>query len=130
VREALLPLFGHYTVEDALYAHRLLQNANVHWDEPESGGDDPRAHAIFEAREMLVHFICRAMGTGPACAAARAAFAQDGDGDGDELPGALYNILHFRISNDISHLRGSRYMGERFDSAGWRSISSRRAGIT
>jgi hypothetical protein len=39
--------------------------------------------------------------------------------DGDELPGALYNILHFRISNDISHLRGSRYMGERFDSAGW-----------
>jgi hypothetical protein len=102
--EALLPLFGHYAVEDAVYAHRMLRGADCHWSEP-ANRDDPRAHAIYEAREALVHFICHAMSTGPACAAARAAFAQDGDGDGDELPEELYNKLHFHISCDVVALR-------------------------
>lgn len=79
VIEAMRPLFGHYTVEDAIYAHQMLKGAYVHWSEP-AKGDDPRVQAICEAREALMHFICHAISTGPACAAARAAFAQDGDG--------------------------------------------------
>ena len=119
VVEAVLPLFGHYTVEDAVYAHRMLKGAGCHWTEP-LDRDDPRAHAIYEAREVLMHFICHATSTGPACAAARAAFAQDGDGDGDELPADLSNPLHFRISHDIVDLRRGQFSGgERFAGGQW-----------
>jgi hypothetical protein len=113
VEQALLPLFGHCTVEDAVYAHRLLFDAGVHWSNPEVPGDDPRLAEIYEARELLVHFICNGISTGPACAAARASFAERGDGDGDKLPDDLYCCLHFRISHDISNLRQRRFQGER-----------------
>jgi len=119
VREALLPIFGRYTVEDAVYAHQMLRGTNVHWSVAEGKGDDPRQHAIYEAREALVHFICHGHSTSPACAAARAAFAEDKDGDGDDLPDDLYDILHFQISHDISDLRSGRFFGERFDGHMW-----------
>jgi hypothetical protein len=118
VIEAVVPLFGHYTVEDAVYAHQTLRHAATHWSEPVNG-DDPRAHAIFEAREVLTHFICRAMSTSPACAAARAAFAQEGDGDGEELPEDMSKPLHFRISCDVAVLRKGRFDGERFAGRQW-----------
>jgi hypothetical protein len=59
------------------------------------------------------------MSTSPACAAARAAFAQEGDGDGDELPAELYNALHSRISSDIARMRSGRFDGQRFSDDIW-----------
>jgi hypothetical protein len=47
VADAVVPPFGHYTVEDAVFAHRMLKWANAHWSE-HIGRDDPRAHAIVE----------------------------------------------------------------------------------
>jgi hypothetical protein len=120
VRNVLLQIFGRYTVEDAVYVHQMLYNTDGHWTNTD-GGDDPRAHAVFEARELLVHFICHAGSSGPACAAARATFAARRDGDGDELSDELYDSLHFRISTDISHLRTGRFYGERFEGDHWAS---------
>src|SRR5262244_179539 len=92
----------------------MLWQTDHHWTPP-LNLDEPRAHAIYEAREALVHFICHANSTSPACAAARASFAENYDGDGDELPSDLYKALHFRISCDISDLRRGHWSGERFD---------------
>jgi hypothetical protein len=113
-RRALVPLFGEYTVEDAVHVHRMLRHADGHW-RPRHDIDDPRVHALYEAREALVRFICHAQGSGPACAAARAAFAHEGDGDGDMLTDDLYDALHYRIRGDIVDLRASRFAhGQRF----------------
>lgn len=117
VRDALIPIFGRYTIEDAVYVHQMLRGTDGHWVQPD--GDDPRAHAIFEAREVLVRFICHAGSSGPACATARAAFAEEKDGDGDELPDDLYGSLHFHISHDVRHLRTGRFYGERFGDGHW-----------
>lgn len=120
VRDALLPIFGQYTVEEAVYVHRMLHHTDGHWT-ASADSDDPRAHALFAARECLVHYICHAGSSGPACAAARAIFAElrDGDGDGTDLSDDLYGSLHFQISSDVRHLRTGRFYGERFEDRHW-----------
>ena len=63
VHQALVSLFGDYVIEDAVYTHRLLQHAHLHWDT--TGGDDARCYAIREARTILLHFICKGISSGP-----------------------------------------------------------------
>lgn len=118
IHAALVPIFGRFTIADAVCVHSFLRPAGDAYF-GNDGLDGDRTHGVWLARESLVHFICHGMATGPACAAARAQFAQTHDGDGDALTDDLYRPLHFRISCDISALRSARYFGQRFEEQVW-----------
>jgi hypothetical protein len=70
VIEALKPLFGHFTVYDAVLVHSMLDSdANTEIEDLRI--DNPKKGAIFVAREALISFICNARASTPECAVTR-----------------------------------------------------------
>jgi hypothetical protein len=107
--ETLKPLFGGFTVHDAVIAHFMLEpDSNADADDCE--GDSPRQHALYEARTALVNFITNARASSPECAVTRIYFAED-EGDADEATHA--NFLQ-AVAGDVRHFRSGRFKGQRF----------------
>ena len=55
---ALQPLFGHFTVFDAVMVHFMPDPAGNTDCEIPDGKDNPRSHAVFLAREAIIDFSC------------------------------------------------------------------------
>lgn len=109
VVEVLKPLFGRFTVRDAVIAHFMLEpDSNTNADDLDS--DNPRKHALYEAREALVSFITNAKASSPECAVTRIYLAEE-EGDADEAPHA--NLMQ-AIADDVRHVRSGRYKGQCF----------------
>jgi hypothetical protein len=107
--EALKPLFGHFTVRDAVLVHFMFEpEANI--DAEGLDSDSPKRHAIFEAREALISFACNAKASSPECAVTRMYLA-DQEGDLHEVDdGSVWKAM----THDVPHLRSGRYDGHRF----------------
>ena len=106
---ALQPLFGHFTVFDAVMVHFMLDPAGNTDCETPDGKDNPRSHAVFLAREAIIDFACNARASSARCAEARAYLAEQ-EGDMDEAAG---NVLG-TIGADVKYVSRGRYRGQRF----------------
>lgn len=107
---ALQPLFGHFTVFDAVMVHFMLDPAGNTDSETADGRDNPRSHAIFTAREALIHFACNARASSARCAEARAYLAEH-EGDMDQAP---HGSVLSTIGSDVKYVSRGRYRGQRF----------------
>jgi hypothetical protein len=117
------PLFGTFTVRDAVIVYFMLE-PDFNADADDCVGDNPRKHALFEARTTLINFVTNARASSPECAVTRIYLAQD-VGDADEGPHAN---LHWVMQNDIKHVRSGRFEGQLFGhtdcrTRGWFSMS-------
>jgi hypothetical protein len=105
---ALQPIFGHFTVFDAVMVHFMLDPAGNTDGETPDGKDNPRSHAVFLAREAIIAFACNARASSARCAEARAYLAEK-EGDMHETGNVLGTI-----AADMKYLRRGRYRGRRF----------------
>lgn len=110
VVRALQPLFGRYTVFDAVLVHFMLDPAGNTDGETADGKDNPRSHAIFLAREAIIDFACNARASSARCAETRAYLAEH-EGDMDEAP---HGSVLGTIAADVRHVSRRRYRGQRF----------------
>jgi hypothetical protein len=117
VFQALVPLFGGFTVAEAVRMFELLegpqQEINEHTD---AGRDNPQTEAIYQARAILADFACCARPSSAACVAARVTMLKQGDDIGEVNEWDLADAL----ADDIRRLSRSSFgRGERFAAARW-----------
>jgi hypothetical protein len=110
--EALKPLFGGFTVHDAVIAHFMLDpDSNTDVDDREGEGDNPRKHALYEAREILIRFITNAWASSPECAVTRIYLAEKEEDDLNDAPdSSLMQVMR----DDVRSVRTGRFRGQRF----------------
>jgi hypothetical protein len=96
-------------VRDAVLVHFMLDpEANTEVEDLKL--DNPKKHAIYEAREALISFVCHGNASSPECAASRIYLA-DAEGDLDEVhDGQIWKA----VADDVRHVRSGRYDGQRF----------------
>jgi hypothetical protein len=118
VVRALLPIFGRYTVADAVMAFGLIkiaERAEVDENVPSGNTGLP----LYEAREALEAFASTARATSPACVSARALLAKYACDDGCVLSDANAVAIQEMHRTDISDLRAGKFYGEAFDDPDW-----------
>jgi hypothetical protein len=110
VVRALQPIFGHFTVYDAVMVHFMLAPAGETDGETPDGKDNPRTHAVFLARMAIVDFVGNARASSARCAEARAYLAEHEGDMAETTSGAVFRT----IAADVKYVSRGRYRGQRF----------------
>jgi hypothetical protein len=115
---ALTPLFGNFTVADAVFAEAILRTAFGALPDETPDGKVCCAHgALFEVAELLEDFIAEASASGPDCVHARAYLLEWAERENLELAEANKLALAKSIGRDTHSLRNGRFQGETFGGA-------------
>jgi hypothetical protein len=113
--QALMPLFGSFTIADAVFAATILRAAFRVLPDQMPSGKVCRSHgALFEVAELLEDFVAEARASGPDCVHARAYLLEWAEEDDLELCDHNKLAIAKAIVRDSHDLRNGRFRGEKF----------------